>query len=99
MRTKEQAIALAESDWWKDLPAVAVAGFQLFEDRLCMPFDEFHKAVEEALGRPVWTHEFADRKHLRDEYQGKRKPPTFEEILDMIPAGKRVLIVTEEAEP
>lgn len=25
---------------------------------LCGPFSHVHKAVEEKLGRPVWTHEF-----------------------------------------
>ena len=27
---------------------------------LCGDFNEFHKYVEELLGRPVWTHEFAN---------------------------------------
>lgn len=28
---------------------------------LCYRFSDFHKDAEKALGRPVWTHEFADR--------------------------------------
>jgi len=24
------------------------------------PFDDFHKYIEEKLGRPVWTHEIAN---------------------------------------
>lgn len=57
--TKEQAIELFESGWWEGRPAEEVARWQLQESRLCMPLGEFHKAVEEALDRSVWTHEFA----------------------------------------
>lgn len=28
---------------------------------LCGDFNEFHKYIEEKLGRPVWTHEFANK--------------------------------------
>ena len=71
---KEDAIKLAESGWWKDLPADVIVAFQLYERRLCMDFGDFHKAVEESLGRPVWTHEFADVEGLRAEFEGKRPP-------------------------
>lgn len=71
---KEIAIALGNSNWWDCESAKGIVDFQLYEDRLCMPFDEFHKALEKALGRPVWTHEFADQKGLQDEYEGKRLP-------------------------
>lgn len=27
---------------------------------LCGDFNEFHKYIEELLGRPVWTHELAN---------------------------------------
>ena len=47
--------------------------FQLYEERLCMPFPLFHKAVEEALGRPVYTHEFAGVENLRQEFEAMRK--------------------------
>jgi hypothetical protein len=56
--TKEQAIALYESGFWKDMAYVERAKFQIMEERLCMPFDVFHEAISKALGRPVWTHEF-----------------------------------------
>lgn len=93
--TTEQAVALAESEWWKDLPADAIVGFQLFEERLCMDFGDFHAAVETALGRPVFTHEFGrNMDGLRREYLGDRPAPTFEEILALIPEDKRVIVVT-----
>ncbi len=73
---KEQAIIKAESKWWIGKTAHEIVSFQLYEDRLCMPFGDFHEAVEKALGRPVWTHEFADTKGLQIEFEGKRKPET-----------------------
>lgn len=66
--TQEEAIALGDSGWWKGKAAQEIAGFQLHQPRLCMPFDQFHKAVEEALGRPVWTHEFGVEGRLQAEY-------------------------------
>lgn len=64
---KEQAIAMAESKWWEGKTAQEIAVFQLNEDLLCMPFNVFHKAVEEWLGRPVWTHEFVSPEELITE--------------------------------
>ena len=92
--TKEQALALVETEWWKDLDAKSIAGFQLFEPRLCMPFGEFQEAVQKALGRPVWTHEFAFEA-LQDEFLGHRPRPTFAEIIELIPAEKRIVLLCE----
>ena len=96
--TKEQAIALAEEEFWKPMDLRARAMFQLWEDRLCMPFDVFHEAVEKTLGRPVFTHEFGlNHEGLKAELLGDRPAPSFEDILNLIPEGKRVVImVTEE---
>lgn len=56
--TRDEAVALYESGKWKTWPAAELAVFQLQQDRLCVPFDAFHGAVEKLLGRPVYTHEF-----------------------------------------
>ena len=56
--TKEQAIALAESNFWEGMSHREIAEFQMMEEKLCMPFTVFHEAVEKTLGRPVFTHEF-----------------------------------------
>ena len=90
--TKEQAIAFAESGIWKDWTDDQIVRFQLYQQRLCLPFDRFHKAMEAVLRRPVWTYEFANWKHLQEEYEGKRKAPTFEEIMNMIPEDKRIIL-------
>ena len=57
--TKEEADAYAATGWYKNKTAQEIVDFQLFEDRLCMPIDLFHKALEEALGRPVKSEEFS----------------------------------------
>jgi len=94
--TKEQAIELAESGWWKLATPHDIVKFQLFTDRLCMPFGEFQKATEEALGRPVWTHEFVFVEQLRAEFLGDEAAPSFAEIIELIPSEKRIIV---EASP
>ncbi len=99
--TKESAVALAQSRWWEspDVTDESIVRFQLFEDRLCMDFGEFHRAIESVLGRPVFTHEFAfinEPNGLKAEYLGAANPPTFAEIMERIPEDKRVLVVTEQ---
>ena len=59
---------LFRSEFWKDMSSLEIAQFQLFEDRLCMPFNVFHSALEDVLGRSIWTTEFAvDRDGLKSE--------------------------------
>lgn len=96
--TREQAIALAESKFWEPMSFRERAEFQLHEPLLCMPFDVFHEAVEKALGRPVFTHEFAFMDLLKVELRGDAPAPTFEQIVNLIPADKRVLIDLTDAD-
>ena len=63
-----------------------------------MPFSVFHEAVEKVLDRPVWTHEFALPERLRAEMLGERSAPTFKEILDLIPAEKKIVIGISQGE-
>ena len=97
--TKKQAINLYDSGWWIGLSAHDIVMFQLFEEkvRICMPFKEFHKAMEEVLKRPIYTHEFGlNIKGLRKEFLGDIPMPTFQDIINLIPKEKRILIVKEE---
>lgn len=55
--TREEAILLS-----------AYTGFLLAPD-----FSEVQKFCEDALGRPIWTHEFAD-KDVQEEIQEKLRP-------------------------
>ena len=91
--TREQAIAFCENKCYEGWSARQIAEFQVAQDRLCMPFDVFHKAIEEALGRPVYTHEFGlNSEGLRKELCGEKEPPTLEEIINLVPEDKRILI-------
>jgi lysozyme family protein len=56
--TRDEAAALYESGFWKQMTQEEIAKFQIMEERLCMPFKVFHEAVMKTLGRPVFTHEF-----------------------------------------
>lgn len=97
--TKAEAVAFYDSGEWRSWSAEQIAELQLFQDLLCVPFDVFHKAVEEVLGRPVWTHEFASPNHenLRAEYAETQPAPTKQEILELIPEEKRVIILLDDA--
>ena len=90
--TRLQAVLFYQSGEWKDWTDEEIVKIQLFQDKLCLPFEKFRQSVESVLKRPVWTHEFATPKSLIDEYQRERPAPTFEEILALIPEEKRIII-------
>ena len=90
-----EAIALGESEFGKDMSYRDRAMFQMFEPKLCMPFSVFHEAIEKTLGRPVFTHEFGlAPEAIKAELLGEREAPTLAEIIALIPADKRVLLVS-----
>jgi hypothetical protein len=71
--SEAQAVALFDSGLWREMTPRVRAVFQAFTDRLCMPFEEFQKAVEETLRRSIFTHEFAfNRNGIADELCGLR---------------------------
>lgn len=90
--TKEQAIAFSQSGVWKTWTAEQIVRLQLFQRLLCMDFSVFHKAIQEVLGRPVFTHEFTFYDDLVKEYLGAKPAPTLDEILDLIPEEKRLIL-------
>ena len=69
-----------------------IAEFQIEQKLLCMPFAVFHEAMEKALDRPVFTHEFAFVDNLKKELYGEKEPPTFEEICALIPKEKLMIL-------
>lgn len=96
--TKEQAIQLAGSNFWESMSPREIAVFQMNTKCLCMPFTVFHEALEKALERPVWTHELGvNADGIRKELNGEVSAPTMEEIINMIPAEKRMIVVTDSA--
>jgi hypothetical protein len=94
---KKRALALAETKWWEGKPYRDIAKVQLFTAELCCPFSIFHEALEKSLGRPVYTHELGlNYDGICQEFLGERDPPTIEEIINMIPKEKRIVIQINE---
>lgn len=91
--TEQQAKDFYKSKVWKSWTLEQIVNLQLYQDRLCVPFNLFHKAIEKVLERPVWTHEFAFPDKLRLEFEGIWAKPTLQEIMDLIPEEKRIIIV------
>ena len=95
--TKEEAITFAESNQWEPLSFRERALLQFSQKLLCMPFDKFHEATEKALGRPVFTHEFGlNYDGLIAELLGRAPMPSFEDIINLIPREKRVIVIGGE---
>ncbi|GEM45894.1 DUF7736 domain-containing protein [Deinococcus cellulosilyticus] len=93
----EAAVELCKSGWWKKKTPREIATFQLSVRELCLHnLGVFHEALEKAPGRPVWTHEIMNPQNLWDELHGEKPAPSFEEILNLIPASKRVLVLLPE---
>lgn len=89
---REAAIALGNTMWWEKVTEREAAVRQMFTVEMCMPFDAFHRCITVALGRPVFTHEFGfDWNGLAAELMGERPAPTMTEIIDLIPAEKRII--------
>ena len=58
-----------------------------------MPFGVFHEAIEKTLERPVFTHEFGlNLDSLKMELMHGTTPPTLQEIMNLIPEEKRIII-------
>ena len=80
-KNTDEAIAIAKTGWWKGEDPRQIVAFQLYEDLLCMDFGDYHEATEKALGRPVWTHEFARPQDLRDEFELKKPPRNQDDVI------------------
>ena len=91
--TEDQAVEIASSGVWKQWTDAEIVRFQLYQTRLCMDFGRVREAIEEVLGRPDWTHECAFVDKLREEYEGKRPKPSMEDIMNLIPQDKKIIVV------
>ena len=90
--TKDEAIAMYHSKVWLDWDAEHIVRFQLFQKKLCMPLNVFYKAITEVLGRPIYSHEFAFRDAIVEEYLGVRLMPSLQEVMDLVPADKCIVV-------
>lgn len=90
---KEEAVKLYNNKFWETMTYRERATFQLFESLLCMPFEIFHEAMEKSLKRPVYIHEFGfNIEGLRKELMGEQPAPTLQDILELIPKDKLIII-------
>ena len=77
-------------------PDERMAEMQGLRGTLTMPFSNVHERIEELVGRSVWTHEIGmDFGELVRE-AGHRLALTMDEIINLIPPEKRVIISREE---
>ena len=93
--TKEQAKRFYDSKVWESWTDRQIVEFQLFQKKLALPFSRFHEAVEKVLKRSIYTCEFAFGDLLKQEFLGDKEPPTLQEIMELIPKDKRIIIVDE----
>jgi len=91
--TEKQAIMFAKSNIWKKWNNEQIVRFQLFQRKLCMDFSRFHQALEKVLNRSVYTHELGlNYDGIIKEYLGINPEPTLDEIINLIPKEKRLII-------
>lgn len=94
--TRDEAIAFVSHDALKTMTPKERGLFQLRQELLCMSFSQFHEGAQALLGRPVWSHEFADPDSLWREYQGIEDKPDFAGIIAKLPPHLRdnVIVLT-----
>ena len=87
MMNEEQAIVFYDSGAWTALNAIQRSRLQLEQDCSCMPIDVFKNAMDEALGREVWSQELRtlNRSALLSELEGKTQPPDMRQIMALLP--------------
>ena len=90
--TVEQAVSLYDNRFWESMNYEERAIFQLFEERLCMPFDVFREALEMTLGRRVKNKEILFSDKLGVEILRGRATPSIDDILSLIPPHSRRLL-------
>ena len=92
-RNIEKAKAKYKEAWWESDDLKVLFLGQIQEKILLMDFSKFHKATEQALERPVWTHEFAEPEKLLGEYNKERPKATMVDVLDKIERYEKPIIV------
>jgi len=93
--TKTQAVAFIETKAYEDLTYKQIADFQILQERVCVPFSVYHGAATEATGRCIMSDELyhpLGMKGIIIDLMKKAPISTFDEIMELIPAGKRIEI-------
>lgn len=90
---REEAIEFSKSGKWKEMSDRERVELVLTSGILCMPIEVFMTSLNKAFGRPVYTHELAfNWDGLIEEFYGRREAPSLDEIIELIPEEKRILI-------
>lgn len=92
--TEDEAIRFANENRWECMTPEERGIFQLRQDCLAMPFDKFHEGITKALGRDVYTHEFAKPDLLWDELNGVIQKPDLSAIIARLPSNVTVVILS-----
>lgn len=74
------------------------AELELLFGPLEIKFDLLHKRIEELVGRSVWTHEMGLNHLGLVEEARTRKAATLQEVMDLIPPEKRIVVVVNEGD-
>lgn len=94
--TEQKAKELLLSKFWEKLTAREIVQFQIDAELTCMPFNVFHKALEESLGRGVYTHEIGlNWEGLKEELKGNRKAPTIKEVMELLIAESIPVVIVK----
>ena len=96
---REEAIEVANTHWWINKTPKEIVEFQLYEDKLCMPYNLYQQAIIKVLGRSVFTHEFARPENLQREFEKKspkQTPKGIVEALNELIPKERTLFVGRE---
>lgn len=75
--------------WWLSEDPLTLAYFQMNDRRLAIPIGKLQWAVEQVLERPIYTHQFGERKTLEREalYNknlDQRYNLCYEDILELV---------------
>lgn len=62
-------------------------------------FSELHERIEQLVGRPVWTHEMGMNWEGLVEEAGGARHATMNEIVDLIPPEKRIIVQSDGEVP
>lgn len=73
------------------------AEMRVLGETLEVPFGLVHGRIEQLVGRPVWTHEMGlNWEGLCKEARWASRSATVNEIIDLIPAEKRIIVEVPE---
>lgn len=93
MYTLEQANKILESNLYLDLNSWDIVNLQIYEEFNVVPFDVFHRSLEDVLGRVVYEYEIAnDIEELIQEFEGKKPKPDPLDIFLKVPGLRQTFI-------